>query len=133
MLKKKSKQEPLTKSEVKGFRRKISDAVDTQYDTNIMRVRQRHMDRWTQMCGGVFDITHPVVHLEWEMCDLKNQRLLMKGKRSEFFERANLTPEEIDLYLNGKDYAGTPYTYIETRKIRKETGRALKMVIKRKI
>ena len=116
----------------KGFRQKLADRMDESYDRKVAMVRARYIDRWNQMCGGKYTLEHPVVHLEWELCDITNQHLLMKGKREEFFERANLSDVEKEIYLTG-NCDGDPYTMIETLKKRKETARALKMVVKKKI
>ena len=116
----------------KGFRQKLAMRLDDVHDQRTAMVRAKYIERWNQMCGGQYSLDHPVVHLEWELCDMTNQHLLMKGKREEFFERAKLTDEEKAIYLNGL-CDGEPYTTIESMKIRKETGRAIKMVVKRKI
>ena len=123
----------LTENEKVTLRRRIAVRLEGVYDSKTAMVRARYIDRWNGMCGGKYTLEHPVVHLEWELCDLNNQRLLMKGEREEFFARAKLTDEEKEIYLHGTDGNGDPYTYIENLKLRKETGRALKMVVKRKI
>lgn len=133
MMKRKTKKTDLTEPEKITLKRKIAVRLEGVYDTKTAMVRARYIDRWNEMCGGKYTLEHPVVHVEWELCDLNNQRLLMKGKREEFFERAHLTEEEKQIYLTGTDNAGDPYTYIEGLKLRKETGRALKMVVKRKV
>lgn len=117
----------------KGFRQKLADRVSDSKERKTAMVRARYIDRWNEICGGKYTTDHPVVHLEWELCDLENQQLLMKGKRQEFFERAKLTEEEKEIYLHGKTIEGDPYTYIENLSLKKETGRAIKMVVKRKI
>lgn len=117
----------------KGFRKKLADRLDESHEKKTALVRARYIDRWNQLCGGQYNLDHPVVHLEWELCDLKNQQLLMKGKREEFFERAKLTEEEKEIYLHGKTIEGDPYTYIENLSLKKETGRAIKMLVKKKI
>lgn len=134
-MKKKMEQEQieLTETEKISLRDRISARLEGVYDQKTAMVRARYVDRWNEMCGGQYTLEHPVVHLEWEICDLNNQRLLMKGEREEFFRRAKLTEEEQQIYLNGTDGNGDPYTYIENLKLRKETGRALKMVVKKKI
>lgn len=116
----------------KGFRRKLADRVADSHDRKTAMVRARYIDRWNKMCGGQYTLDNPVVHLEWELCDMKNQHLLMKGKREEFFERAKLSEIEKEIYLTG-DCDGDPYTTIETMKLRKETARAVKMVTKGKL
>ena len=117
----------------KGFRQRLADRVSDRKERKTAMVRARYIDRWNEMCGGQYTTDHPVVHLEWELCDLENQQLLMKGKRQEFFERAKLTEEEKEIYLHGKTIEGDPYTYIESLSLKKETGRAIKMVVKKKI
>lgn len=121
------------KIRTKGFRQRLADRVSDSHERKTAMVRARYVDRWNEMCGGQYTTDHPVVHLEWELCDLENQQLLMKGKREEFFERAKLTEEEKEIYLHGKTIEGDPYTYIENLSLKKETGRAIKMVVKRKI
>lgn len=121
------------KIRTKGFRHKLAMRLDDVHDQRTAMVRAKYIERWNQMCGGQYSLDHPVVHLEWELCDMTNQHLLMKGKREEFFERAKLTDEEKAIYLNGKTIEGDPYTYIENLSLKKETGRAIKMVVKRKI
>ena len=134
-MKKKTKEPKteLTEKEKVTLKKKITVRLEGVYDSKTAMVRARYIDRWNGMCGGKYTLEHPVVHLEWELCDLNNQRLLMKGKREEFFERAKLNAAEREIYLTGTDGAGDPYTYIEGMKIRKETGRALKMVVKKKL
>ena len=121
-----------TKVRSKGIRQKLAMRLDNVHDQRTAMVRAKYIERWNGMCGGAYTLDHPVVHLEWELCDMKNQHLLMKGKREEFFERAKLTEEEKEIYLTG-DCDGEPYTTIESLKIRKETGRAIKMVVKGKV
>lgn len=133
MKKRKSEKKELSEPEKVTLKRKIAVKLEGVYDTKTAMVRARYIDRWNEMCGGKYTLEHPVVHLEWELCDLNNQRLLMKGNREEFFARAHLTEEEKQIYLTGTDNSGEPYTYIEGLKLRKETGRALKMVVKKKI
>ena len=117
----------------KGFRQKMVDRTDESYDRKIALVRARYVERWNELCGGQYTTDHPVVKVEWELCDLINQRLLMKGKRQEFFEMAKLNDEEISVYLNGLDVNGVPYTYIESTSLKKETGRAIKMLVKKQL
>ena len=121
------------KIRTKGFRQKLAMRLDDVHDQRTAMVRAKYIERWNQMCGGQYSLDHPVVHLEWELCDMTNQHLLMKDKREEFFERAKLTDEEKAIYLHGKTIEGDPYTYIENLSLKKETGRAIKMVVKRKI
>ena len=116
----------------KGFRKKLVGKVSDGYDKKTAMVRSRYVDRWNKICGGQYTLDNPIVHLEWELCDMKNQHLLMKGKREEFFERAKLSDIEKEIYLTG-NCDGDPYTLIETMKIRKETARAVKMVTKRQL
>ena len=92
----------------KGFRQKLADRVSDSKERKTAMVRARYIDRWNEICGGKYTTDHPVVHLEWELCDLENQQLLMKGKRQEFFERAKLTEEEKEIYLHGKTIEGDP-------------------------
>ena len=125
-----TEQEKIVRS--KGFRKKLADRLDESHDRKTALVRAKYIDRWNKMCGGQYTLDNPVVHLEWELCDMKNQHLLMKGKREEFFERAGLNDIEKEIYLTG-DCDGDPYTTIEGMKIRKETARAVKMVAKKKI
>lgn len=132
-MKRKNQKKELTEPEKITLKEKIAVRLEGVYDSKTAMVRAKYLDRWNEMCGGKYTLEHPVVHLEWELCDLNNQRLLMKGKREEFFARAHLTEEEKQIYLTGTDNSGEPYTYIEGLKLRKETGRALKMVVKRKI
>lgn len=127
------KKKELSEPEKVTLKRKIAVRLEGVYDQRTAVVRARYIDRWNELCGGKYTLEHPVVHLEWELCDLNNQKLLMKGKRDEFFDRAKLTDAEKEIYLNGKDSAGDPYTYIETLKLSKETGKAIKMVVKKKI
>ena len=129
----KRKKKELTEPEKVTLRERIKVGLEGVYDQKTAVVRARYVDRWNEMCGGKYTLDHPVVHLEWELCDLNNQRLLMKGKREEFFTRAKLNDSEKQIYLTGTDGNGDPYTYIEDLKLSKETGRALKMVAKRKI
>lgn len=119
-----------SKGEKISLKQRLNEKLEAVYDQRTAVVRARHIERWNELCGGEYTLEHPVVHLEWELCDLNNQKLLMKGKREEFFERANLNDIEKEIYLTGKDNAGDPYTYIEGLKLRKETGKAIKMVIK---
>lgn len=116
----------------KGFRQKLADKVSDSHERKTAMVRSRYTERWNRICGGEYTLENPIVHLEWELCDMKNQHLLMKGRREEFFERANLNDIEKELYLTG-DCDGDPYTTIETMKLRKETARAVKMVVKKKL
>ena len=132
-MKMKRKKKELTEPEKVTLRERIKVGLEGVYDQKTAVVRARYVDRWNEMCGGKYTLDHPVVHLEWELCDLNNQRLLMKGKREEFFTRAKLNDSEKQIYLTGTDGNGDPYTYIEDLKLSKETGRALKMVAKRKI
>lgn len=125
-------QEVQKKIRTKGFRQKLADRVADSHERKTALVRAKYIDRWNGMCGGQYTLDNPVVHLEWELCDMKNQQLLMRGKREEFFERAKLSDIEKEIYLTG-NCDGDPYTTIETLKLRKETARAVKMVVKKKI
>lgn len=133
MRKWQTKQEAEEEVQKKGFRQRMADRMDAAHEQKTAMVRSKYIERWNKICGGQYTLEHPQVHLEWELCDFINQNLLMQGEREEFFARANLTDEEKELYLHGEDGTGTPYTYIETRKLRKEMGRGIKMVMKRKI
>lgn len=129
----KEKGQEITDAEKKSWTERIHGRMEESYERKTAMVRSRHIERWNGLCGGRYTLENPVVHLEWELCDMHNQQLLMKGKREEFFDRAQLNDLERELYLTGKDYAGDPYTYIETVKLRKETGKAIKMVAHKRI
>ena len=129
---KKNQNDPEKKIRSKGIRQKLAMRLDEVHDQRTAMVRARYVDRWNQMCGGQYTLDNPVVKLEWELCDMVNQQLLMKGKREEFFERAKLSDIEKEIYLTGM-CDGEPYTTIETLKKSKETARAIKMVTKHQI
>lgn len=129
---KKNQSDPEKKIRSKGIRQKLAMRLDEVHDQRTAMVRARYIDRWNQMCGGQYTLDNPVVKLEWELCDMVNQQLLMKGKREEFFERAKLNDIEKEIYLTGM-CDGEPYTTIETLKKSKETARAIKMVTKHQI
>lgn len=128
----KNQSDPEKKIRSKGIRQKLAMRLDEVHDQRTAMVRARYVDRWNQMCGGQYTLDNPVVKLEWELCDMVNQQLLMKGKREEFFERAKLNDIEKEIYLTGM-CDGEPYTTIETLKKSKETARAIKMVTKHQI
>lgn len=124
--------DPETKIRSKGIRQKLAMRMDEVCDQRMAMVRAKYTERWNEICGGPYTLDNPIVHLEWELCDMTNQHLLMKGKREEFFERAKLNDIEKEIYLTGM-CDGEPYTTIETLKKSKETGRAIKMVLKRDV
>lgn len=115
-----------------SFVRRAVDAAKDRSDRKHMEQtaskRAMHKERWDDICGGEYTLDHPVVSLEWKMCDYDFLKLFMSGRREEAFKQ--MTPEEIDVYLNGYPELGIgPYGSVEDASL---VGAAWKTVAHRR-
>lgn len=66
---------------------KIFSKMEEGYDANTAKTRAKYLPRWREMTGKgpneLPDYTDPRVHLEFFLCDLKVQLLLVEGRREE--------------------------------------------------
>lgn len=118
----------LRKAEPGFVKRAIREAKDRSADKELKRTmdkRNIHKERWDDICGGPYTLDHPVVSLEYKMCEYRFLAMLMAGNREKAFEE--LTPEEIDVYLNGYPELGIgPYTSVEESHFAREAWVGIK-------
>lgn len=103
------------------------------FDALAIAKRKKYMRRWCKMCGVKWkreiDYSNPMVHVEFMLCDIRNQAMLAQpDSRHLFYEM--LTPEELEIYLNSVDDKGNKYTDIETPDTMVKLERDLKKATK---
>ena len=71
-------------------KRQLYERMAEGYDDNVAKARATCLPRWREMTGKgpdeLPDYTDPRVHLEFFLCDLKVQVLLMEGHRKEVLD-----------------------------------------------
>ena len=121
----------LAKKDPNFVQRAIARAKDKSkesHDKKTAQTRAMHKERWDDICGGEYTLDHPVVSLEWKMCDYDFLKLFMSGRKEKAFEQ--LTPEEIDVYEHGYPALGIgPYGSVEDASL---VGAAYKTVVHRR-
>lgn len=102
-------------------------------DDRLTLIRRTSMlPRWAEICGvgeeyEKVDLSHPIVHLEYLLCDTKIMKKLASGEREEVLSL--LTEEEKAIYLNPEpDEDGARYTDLENPKIIKQIAKDMKRV-----
>ena len=97
---------------IKRAVREVKDRSAQKEMERTARTRAIHKERWDDICGGPYTLDHPVVSLEWKMCEWRFLSILMKGDLERAFKE--LTPEEQDIYMNGYPPLGIgPYRSVE--------------------
>lgn len=116
---------------------RMEERVDTALDNATARAHKSYYKQWMARSGcnhpSLIKWDDPHISLEAKLCDIRNLKLIRKGaRRDEFFSIC--TPEEIDVYLNGRDLMGGKYTDLEDGKILKSMiAGAKKYFMERKI
>lgn len=94
---------------------KVDDALDRAYHKAI--TNPKYLAEWRRLSKVTrnedIDYTIPQIELETKLCDIRNLKLIRKGKRRDEF-LAILSPEAQELYLYGRDSAGSKYTELES-------------------
>lgn len=103
------------------------------FDALAIAKRKKYMRRWCKMCGVKWkrdiDYSNPMVHVEFMLCDIRNQAMLAQPESRQMFYDM-LTPEELDIYLNSVDDKGNRYADIETPETMVKLERDLKKATK---
>ena len=106
---------------------RVDDALDRAYQKAI--TNPRYLAEWRRLSKVTrnedIDYTIPQIELESKLCDIRNLRLIRKGVRRDDF-LAILSPEAQELYLNGRDSAGSKYTDLESPSVLKSIIKSLK-------
>lgn len=94
---------------------KVDDALDKAYQKAV--TNPKYLAEWRRLSKVTknedIDYTIPRIELESKLCDIRNLKLIRKGRnRDKFLEI--LSPDAQDLYLNGRDSAGSKYTELES-------------------
>lgn len=102
-------------------------ALDNVYQKAV--TNPRYLAEWRRLSKVTrnedIDYTIPQIELETKLCDIRNLKLIRKGAhRDEFL--AILSPEAQDLYLNGRDSAGSRYTELEHPSVLKSLVKSLR-------
>lgn len=110
---------------------KINDKVDNALNQAYLKAisEPKFQAEWRRLSKVTrnedIDYTIPRIELETKLCDLRNLRLIRKGRhRDEFL--AILSPEAQEIYLHGRDSAGTPYMQLEHPSVLKSMVHKLK-------
>ena len=97
---------------------KVEDKTDQVLNNAYYRAinHPQYLAEWRRISKVTrnedIDYTIPQIELETKLCDIRNLKLIRKGRhRDEFL--ATLSPEAQELYLNGRDSAGTKYMELE--------------------
>lgn len=103
------------------------------FDALAVAKRKKYMYRWCKICGVKWkrdiDYDNPRVHVEYMLCDIRNQAMLADPQSRHIFLEL-LTDEERDMYLNSVDDDGNRYTDLETPDTMAKLERDLKKVTK---
>lgn len=106
---------------------KMDDALDKAYQKAISN--PQYLAEWRRLSKVTrnedIDYTIPQIELETKLCDMRNLKLIRKGRRRDDF-LAILSSEAQNLYLHGKDSAGTPYIQLEHPSVLKSMVHKLK-------
>lgn len=98
----------------------FTDKREEALDKAWWEARKKYQSRWMQISNtnhpNRIDYDNPIIELEVSLCDVRNLRLIRKGRHVDEF-LATLTPEAQDLYLNGADNLGAPYRDLENPKV----------------
>lgn len=112
-----------------GVRNKIDDALDMA----TAQAQKKYYPRWMELsfCNtpNLIKWDDPQISLEAKLCDIRNLRLIKKGKRRDEF-LAILTDEEKDLYLNFVGYDNKRYMDLEDPHILRDTIGGVKQAIR---
>lgn len=97
-------------------RREARDRSEAKEYQRTAQKRAMHEERWKDICKditpGTYTTDHPVVGLEYKMCEYRFLALFMNKNRDLAFQE--LTDAEKDVYLNGYPALGIgPYTSVE--------------------
>lgn len=110
-------------------RNKIDDALDMA----TAQAQKKYYPRWMELsfCNtpNLIKWDDPQISLEAKLCDIRNLRLIRKGKRRDEF-LAILTDEEKDLYLNFVGYDDKRYMDLEDPHILRDTIGGVKQAIR---
>lgn len=110
-------------------RNKIDDALDMA----TAQAQKKYYPRWMELsfCNtpNLIKWDDPQISLEAKLCDIRNLRLIRKGKRRDEF-LAILTDEEKDLYLNFVGYDNKRYMDLEDPHILRDTIGGVKQAIR---
>lgn len=106
---------------------RVDDALDRAYQKAV--TNPRYLAEWRRLSKVTrnedIDYTIPQIELETKLCDIRNLKLIRKGAhRDEFL--AILSPEAQELYLNGRDSAGSKYTDLESPSVLKSIIKSLR-------
>ena len=112
---------------------RMEERVDTALDNATAHAQKSYYKQWMARSGvnhpNLIKWDDPHISLEAKLCDIRNLMLIRKGaRRDEFFSIC--TPEEIDVYLNGRDLMGGRYTDLEDGKILKSMIASVKKYFK---
>lgn len=94
----------------------VNDKVQDSLDKAQAEAMKKEIPRWMELSGcnhpNLIHWDDPQISLEYKLLDIRNLKLVRKGKnRDQFLEL--LTPEERDLYLNFVGYGGKRYIDVE--------------------
>lgn len=110
--------------------------VEEYYSEHAAKVRAKYLKRWAGMSKtndiGKIDYTNPTIHLEFELCDVRNLMLISGGERRDEF-LAKLTPEEQAIYLTTVGVNGDRYTDLEDKTVMKRINAALKRKVEKEL
>lgn len=100
----------------------VNNYVMGALDNATAQAQKSYYKQWMARSGcnhpNFIKWDDPHISLEAKLCDIRNLKLIRRGRRrAEFFQIC--TPEEIDVYLNGHDLMGGKYTDLEDPKILK--------------
>ena len=122
----------LAKKDPNFIKKAIDRAKDKSAESHMKKTamtRAEHKKRWDDICGGEYTLDHPVVSLEWKLCDYDFLKLFMSGRKEQAY--AQLTPEEIDVYEHGYPELGIgPYGSVEDASL---VGAAYRAVRNKKV
>ena len=94
----------------------VNDKVQDAMDKAQAEAMKKYIPRWMELSGcnhpNLIHWDDPQITLEYKLCDLRNLKLIRKGKHTDQFLEL-LTPEERDIYLNLEGYDGKKYTDLE--------------------
>lgn len=98
----------------------FADKREEALDKAWYQARTKYHARWMEMSGcnhpNMINYDIPTIELEVALCDVRNLRLIRKGRhRDEFL--ATLSPEARKVYSEAVDGDGNRYTDLENPKV----------------
>ena len=98
----------------------MNDLLDQTFNNATLEAYKKYYPRWCKICEvetiEEIDYTNPYVEIESKLCDVRNLKMIRKGRHTEDFLKLLSSDEARKLYY-AKDENGDSYSDLEHPKI----------------